>query len=90
MTRRKRPAPLAGNRPISKRTHRHSSASPRRQDGFAAPTPEDRADTAVLAAAAALGYRIAVQCLDCGHWLANPASVEAHRGPVCRSKAVGR
>jgi len=29
----------------------------RPQDGYAAPTAEDRADTAILAAAEALGYR---------------------------------
>jgi hypothetical protein len=58
----------------------------RRQDGYAAPTAEDRADLAAVAAIEALGYRIAVQCLDCGHWLANPKSVAAHRGPRCRAR----
>jgi hypothetical protein len=58
----------------------------RRQDGYAAPSAEDRVDHAVVAAAEALGYRIAVQCLDCGHWLANPKSVAAHRGPRCRAR----
>jgi hypothetical protein len=62
----------------------------RRQNGYAAPSAEDRADAAVPAAAAARGYRIAVQCLDCGHWLANPVSVAAVRRPRCRAKAAAR
>lgn len=61
----------------------------RRADGYAAPTSEDRADAAVLAAAAERGFRVAVQCLDCGHWLANPISVAAFRGPRCRARAGG-
>lgn len=49
---------------------------------------EDRADLAVLLAAAERGYRLATRCLDCGHWLVNQRSVLAHRGPRCRAKQV--
>jgi hypothetical protein len=58
----------------------------RHQDGYAAPTAEDRADTAVLAAAEALGYRLAVRCTRCGQWVVSDKSVAAHMGPVCRAK----
>ena len=61
----------------------------RRQDGYAAPTAEDRRETAVLAEAAKMGYRLSIQCLDCGHWLANPISVASHRGPRCRARLGG-
>lgn len=52
-----------------------------------APTAEDRGDAKALAAAAERGYRLAVQCLDCGHWLVNEKSVCLYRGPVCRARA---
>jgi hypothetical protein len=61
----------------------------RRQDGYAAPTADDRAEAAAVAAVQAFGYSIAVRCLDCGHWLANPASVSAHRGPTCAARKAG-
>jgi Family of unknown function (DUF6011) len=89
MSQRKRPAPPK-SRPPRNSTSATKFIAPRRQDGYAAPDAEDRADTAILAAAEALGYRIAVQCLDCGHWLASPKSVAAHRGPVCRAKSGDR
>jgi hypothetical protein len=60
---------------------------PRRQDGFAAPTIDERAEQRLLAAAREAGYRLAIQCLDCRRWLVDPASVAAHRGPVCRARA---
>jgi hypothetical protein len=86
---RKRPA-RAGNRPSrNTSTGIDFSNNYRRQDGYAAPEAEDRADTAILAAAEALGYRLAIRCLDCGHWLASPKSVAEHRGPVCRAKSGG-
>jgi hypothetical protein len=50
-------------------------------------TPDDRADTAILAAAEALGYRLAVQCTECGQWLVADQSVRLHIGPVCRNKS---
>lgn len=61
----------------------------RRQDGYTAPTSADRGDQAVIDAAEARGFRVAVRCLDCGHWLASPASVSAHRGPRCRARLGG-
>lgn len=61
-----------------------------RQNGYAAPTAEDRHEAAVLAAAAALGYRLGTRCLRCGHWVVVPKSVAAHMGPVCRRKVAGR
>jgi hypothetical protein len=83
---RKRPAPPQ-NRPLRNTTSAAKSNGHRRQDGYAAPTAEDRREAAVLAAAAEMGYRLAVQCLDCGHWLTNPISVGAFRGPRCRGRA---
>ena len=53
-----------------------------------APTLDDRVDAQALAAAADRGYRMAVRCLDCGHWLVNGKSVRLHRGPVCRARAA--
>lgn len=47
---------------------------------------EDRADDAVIDAARNRGFRIAVQCVRCKHWLTNPRSVEQHLGPHCRTK----
>lgn len=85
----RRKGPVRQDRPSSKtNTYAAKSNGHRRQDGYAAPTAEDRADLAALAAVEALGYRVAVQCLDCGHWLANPISVAAHRGPRCRARVV--
>jgi hypothetical protein len=62
----------------------------RPQDGYAAPTAEDRREAALLAIAAELGYRLATTCLDCGHWISSPISIAAHRGPRCRARAEGR
>jgi hypothetical protein len=88
MTQRKRPAPPQ-NRPSRNNPNAGHFTAHRRQDGYTAPTPEGRADLAVLAAAEALGYRIAVQCLDCQHWLSSPTSVAANRGPRCRARHGG-
>ena len=51
-------------------------------------TAEDREDLAVIVAAVERGYRIAVRCRVCGHWLSNPMSVKAFVGPRCAAKAV--
>lgn len=48
---------------------------------------EDRADAELLAEAERRGYRLTCRCLDCRRWLANPKSVAAMRGPVCRARA---
>jgi len=87
MKTRKRPAPT--DRPLRNHTNRAQSNGHRRQDGYQAPAVEDRADLPALAAVEALGYRVAVQCRDCGHWLASPTSVAAHRGPRCRARHGG-
>lgn len=70
------------------RTHTNSTQNNgyRRQDGYAVPTAEDRRETALLAEAAELGYRLATVCVDCGHWMTNPVSVALHKGPICRSR----
>jgi len=63
------------------------SSESRRQDGYAAPTAEDRADAELLAEAERRGYRLAVRCVDCGHYVVSAASIAAHRGPKCRARA---
>ena len=64
------------------------STAYRRQDGYAAPDLEDRADAAFLAEALARGYRLAAVCIDCGHGIFTEASLRRHRGPRCAAKAV--
>lgn len=59
----------------------------RREDGFAAPTAEDRYEAWVLAEAQRLGYRLSCKCLDCSRPLTDKVSVSHHRGPVCRARA---
>jgi hypothetical protein len=49
---------------------------------------EDRADLAVLEAAADRGYRLSTQCTACGHWLTSRKSLLTHMGPKCRAKVV--
>jgi primosomal protein N' len=93
MTTRKRPAPPQSQpSPNATNGYAKSTAITRfyGHDRHEAMTAEDREDLAVITAAAARGYRIAVQCLDCGHWLSSPASVRRHLGPKCAAKAVGR
>lgn len=53
-------------------------------------TPEDRQDIDVIVAAVERGFRVAVQCQACGHWLSNPRSVKAFMGPRCAARAVGQ
>jgi hypothetical protein len=74
------------DRPSSRTLSAANSITHRRQEGYAAPAAEDRREAAVLAEAAEMGYRLAVQCVDCRHWLSNPISVAAHRGPICRAR----
>lgn len=93
-TARKRPAPATGNRPSPNTIGYAKSNALTRFYGVdervEALTADDREDLAVITAAVERGYRIAVQCLDCGHWLSSPSSVRRHRGPKCaaRIKAV--
>ena len=50
-------------------------------------TVEDGLDTAVLAAAAERGYRLAARCIRCSQWFVAPASVARYLGLVCAGKA---
>jgi hypothetical protein len=87
MSQRKRPAPPQ-NRPLRHYTDIAKEIAYRRQDGYASPTADDRADLDVLIAAAERGFRLAIRCLRCNQWLVAPSSVRAHLGPVCRVKVV--
>lgn len=58
----------------------------RRQDGYTAPTAQDRADAAFIAEAVARGYRLAMTCVDCGHYIVSEASLRRHRGPRCAAR----
>ncbi|MDQ1304723.1 MAG: hypothetical protein QG671_550 [Actinomycetota bacterium] len=60
----------------------------RRQDGFAAPTAEERTVAQAAAVLKAAGYGIAMRCLDCGHPITSAASLARLRGPKCAAKAV--
>jgi len=60
----------------------------RRQDGYTAPTVEDRAVQAALDLLAEHGYGIALRCLDCQHPITAPSSLARLRGPRCAAKAV--
>ena len=51
-------------------------------------TVEDREDLNLLMAAAERGFRLSVDCIDCGHPLTAPHSIRRHRGPRCASRAV--
>jgi len=84
-----RRSPAAPGRATSTTTIASTNRSAYRpQDGYAALTAEDRADLAVLEAAAQRGFRLATRCIRCGQWLVAPSSVRAHLGPVCRARAV--
>jgi len=84
------PASQQGRRPRHHSNGCNSSAIHRPQDGFTAPSAEDRAEAALLAEAVERGFRLAVQCKRCGQWLVAERSVVMHMGPVCRTKGAGR
>jgi formylmethanofuran dehydrogenase subunit E len=65
----------------------HSSVH-QAEDGYSAPTPDDRLDAEVVAAAKERGFSIAVRCSRCNQWVVAAKSVALHMGPVCRAKAV--
>lgn len=69
-------------------TNDSDSTAYRRQDGYSAPTAVDRAEAAVLAEAKRYGYRLAVRCVNCGHWLVAERSIADHVGPVCRRRVT--
>lgn len=88
---RKKPAPRQGNRPSPNATNYSECNATGRLHGHDRHEPldvEDRADLAVLEAAAERGFVLATRCVDCGHFVVNEKSVRLHRGPVCRAKAV--
>jgi len=87
MKTRKRPAPGKG-RPIPNNTSTGYLTAPWHHDPREPLTAEDRADLAVLEAAAQRGFRLATRCIRCGQWLVAPTSVRAHLGPVCRTRGV--
>lgn len=60
----------------------------RRQDGYTAPTADERREAKLLAELRSLGYGITVPCLLCGHPLSAPRSLALHVGPRCRAKAA--
>ena len=66
----------------------HDSSLCRRQDGYAAPTAEDRREAELVAELQALGYGITVPCLVCRHPLTSAKSVARHIGPKCATKAA--
>ncbi len=82
----KRPAPPQ-DRPSPNITGYAQPNGHMAQDGYLAPSAEDRLDDQVLAAAAERGYRLATWCVSCGRVLSARASLLAHMGPVCRSRA---
>jgi hypothetical protein len=90
MTIAKRNRPSGGTRTASKSRatdYSHSSLH-RAEDGYQAPTPEDRAVQAAIATLRGYGYGIAMRCLDCHHPITTAASIARMRGPRCAAKAV--
>ncbi|WP_420063900.1 DUF6011 domain-containing protein [Mycobacterium marinum] len=88
MPQRKRPTPPQ-NRPSPNATNGYTEFTG--QLGLQPHEPltvDDRADLAVLNAAAERGFKLAVRCTRCKQWLVAPASVRRHLGPVCATKAV--
>ncbi|MDC9015123.1 DUF6011 domain-containing protein [Mycobacterium marinum] len=63
-------------------------SAPWRQDRSEPLTADDRADIAILNAAAERGFRLAVRCTRCHQWLVAPSSVRRHLGPVCAQKVA--
>ncbi|MGW0158461.1 DUF6011 domain-containing protein [Mycobacterium sp. NPDC003323] len=87
MSPRKRPAP--SDRPLRNHsTCATDSIVHRPEDGYAAPTADERREQQLLDELRALGYSISVRCRECGHPLSTPQSVAAHIGPKCAAKAV--
>jgi hypothetical protein len=74
--------------PLSELTDTAEHIAPWRQDWHEPLTAEDRADIAVLIAAAERGFRLATRCTACGAWISAPSSIRRHMGPKCAAKAV--
>ena len=60
----------------------------RAEDGYSAPTAEDREVAKAVAVLQGFGFGIAMRCLDCGHPITSAASLARLRGPKCAAKAV--
>lgn len=58
----------------------------RPEDGYAAPTAQERAVQRALDVVMASGYGITVPCLVCGHPLTSARSMAAMVGPTCRRR----
>lgn len=87
------PIRRSGPPPQKAAPHNISSAAKsnrlhRPQDGYAAPTAEDRAVARAVAVLVSYGYGIALRCLDCGHPITAPASLARLRGPRCAARVV--
>lgn len=90
MTKSRKPAPPQ-DRPSPNTTNDTQHTVLHRLFGHAPHEPltlEDRDDIDVIVAAVERGFRIAVRCRVCGHWLSNPRSVKAFVGPRCAAKVV--
>lgn len=59
----------------------------RREDGYAAPTADDRAIAKAISVLRAHGFGISVRCITCRRPLTAPDSVRRHRGPRCEARA---
>lgn len=88
MSTKKGPAPAKENRPSPNITNRNELTSLLGVQRHEALTAEDRADIDAIIAVAERGFRIAVRCRLCGHWLSNPKSVRQFVGPKCRKAVV--
>lgn len=86
MSRRKRPA---GNRPSPNTTNGYPNSSLNHpEDGYVAPTVEDRAVAEAIAVLRGYGYGIAMRCLDCRRPITSSVSLARMRGPRCAARAV--
>lgn len=63
----------------------HSSLY-RPEDGYVAPSADDRREHELLAELKSRGYGITVPCLICRRPLTSARSLAAHIGPVCRAR----
>jgi hypothetical protein len=59
----------------------------RAQDGYAAPSADDRREAELLAELKARGFGITLPCLVCRRPLTSPRSLQMRVGPVCATRA---
>ena len=84
-------SPPAANRGASTITGQVVDAGPhsslyRPEDGYVAPSADDRREHELLAELKSRGYGITVPCLICKRPLTSARSLAAHVGPVCRAR----